>query len=48
MSKYVDMRLLVPNIQVSMRFFQIPVSVNQKSVNFRKNNGHNGFVRNRS
>ena len=48
MSKYEEMRLLVSNIQVSMHFFQILVSVGQNSVNFRKNNGYNGFVRNRS
>ena len=48
MLKYIDMRLLVPNIQVLMRFIQIPLSVGQNSVNFRKNNGHNGFLRNRS
>ena len=43
------MRLLVPNIQVLMRFIQIPLSVGQNSVNFRKkNNDHNGFLRNKS
>ena len=48
MLRCIDMRLLVLNIQFLMCFIQIFLSVGQNSVNFLKNNGHNGFLRHRS